>query len=124
MIVHTDTLRQSRAHRVHACTDITLQDGTKYVEIEASHVDSDGHDVGSVDSGKLRIFAFPGKKEVSTLSYCPIELLPNCKELKATLLEQGKRTMTLHGRQLVEYSGFALKDAASRVVKFNISQCL
>ena len=122
IIYGIDQLLNPRAWRVRTVSEQEDNKGNHWLQIEPKHIDYDGQNVGAVNSGSLRINAFPGARNISELPYFPIDYAPDPAAIRKSLLEMGRKAMRLHGRRLVEYKGHALKEVSSPrdVVKFNV----
>ena len=122
IIYGRDELHNPRAWRVRSAFERQDDEGRHWLQIEPEHIDYDGQNIGAVNSDSLKIGAFLGARDISDLPYFPIDYAPDPATTRKTLLEMGRRAMHLHGRQLVEYKGHALKEVPPPrgKTKFNV----
>ena len=122
IIYGRDQLHNPRAWRVRSAAECEDRDGHQWFQIEPEHVDYDGQNIGTVDSDSLKISVFHGARDISDLPYFPVDYAPDPAATRKNLLAMGRRAMRLHGRQLVECKGHALKEMPPPrgITKFNV----
>ena len=111
IIYGRDDLLNPRAWRVRSTSEVEEPWGRKLLRIEPEYIDFDGQNVSTANFERLEINAFIGARDISELPYLPVDYAPNPTTVRTNLLEMGRRAMSLHGRQLVEYKGHGLKHA-------------
>ncbi|PVH96483.1 P-loop containing nucleoside triphosphate hydrolase protein [Periconia macrospinosa] len=115
----TDPLGHIRAYKVRQSHEATDNNGIPYLYLDTDYIDSDGTKVGWVRGHGLKFPWFLGVKSIWELRHTPLSLGIDPEKIRATLIENGKKAVQRHGRQLVEYQGSALRKVREGWMRFN-----
>ncbi|KAI4913188.1 hypothetical protein J4E85_010921 [Alternaria conjuncta] len=119
LIYHKDALGNDRISRLESSRMAQGEGGSRFQEISANHMDSDGVRLGIVKE-RLQIPQFEGALPIYELPVYPVEFHADRKTLHAELLKRGEIQLCFHGtgHQLREHTGFGLRMGRDSIVKF------
>ncbi|KAI1378297.1 P-loop containing nucleoside triphosphate hydrolase protein [Hypoxylon crocopeplum] len=105
-IIHTKAFNQSRAYRVHSCWYVFGK--MPYFNILVDSVDFDGENLGT-RRWNLLVHKYTGTRQLKELSTMPLDLLDDADELRAGLIERGRKFESYIGRHFEYYNGIAVE---------------
>jgi len=94
----------------------TTANRVTYFHMECRYLDSDGLVFGEVWTA-LGVGKFAGVKRIVTLDAFPLEYHPRRSEMRASLIERGRRFVSLLGVQYLQYHGNAFFMEKGEVVE-------
>ena len=120
-IIYTSCLdtEKSLCFRFDMGEEKTTATGITYFHMECRYLDSDGAVFGEV-SVALGIAKFAGVKRIVTLAAFPLAYHPRRSEIKTSLVERGRRFVSLLGVHHLQYCGNAFFTEKGEVVKVPI----
>lgn len=116
-IIYTKVLNQHRAFRVQSCW---YDDGdTPVFNLWAHFVDFDGEKLGN-RRAELFIPKYSGTRQLKELTTMPLDLLDDAAEVRAELVERGRKFEGYVGQHFEQYSGVALKKTEQGYARINV----
>ena len=97
----------------------TTNSGSRYWNIEGRYLDYDGKEFGSVPI-ELRIPKFRGTKRINLLEAFPLQHHPSRTDVRAELVENGRKFGRLIGSHYRQYKGTAFYMDKGQPVEFNV----
>ena len=112
--------QKSRCIKFNVGAEKTSRGGTKYWNIEGRYLDFDGEGFGEVEI-ELHIAKFQGAKKINLLDAFPLQYHPDSNEIRAKLLECGRKFVSLKGAHHRHCRGiaFVMEDGAPVKVSIN-----
>lgn len=118
-IVYTTCLdtEKSLCFRFDTAEERTATNGTTYFHMNCRYLDSDGAVFGEV-SAALGIEKFAGVMQIVNLAAFPLPYHPHEGEMRADLVERGRRFVSLLGVHHLQYNGNAFSWKKGRLLRF------
>ncbi|KAI1417817.1 P-loop containing nucleoside triphosphate hydrolase protein [Hypoxylon sp. FL1857] len=116
-VIHAKVLNQHRAFRIQSCWYDTGENPV--LSIWANFVDFDGEKLGT-RKVELFISKYSGTRQLKELSTMPLELLEDADEIRADLIERGRKFESYVGQHFEQYDGVALKKTDQGYAKVNV----
>jgi hypothetical protein len=98
----------------------TSKSGSKYWNIECRYQDFDGKEFGNV-SIELQIPKFRGSKRINLLEAFPLSYHSDCTNMKAQLIHNGQKFVSLIGSHYRQYQGTAFFMEKGQPVEFSVN---
>jgi len=109
-----------RCVKYHFGEERTMDNGVEYFHLECHYVDFDGKAFGET-SIELAILKFRGTKRIDSLDAFPLEYHPKKIEVKAHLVECGRKFVSLMGVHHRQYRGDAFYMRKGRPIKVPVN---
>lgn len=125
LIYSKDELGNDRIHRLESSGITQDRNGSYFLSIIATHIDSDGVRLGIVYEG-LKIPQFEGALPIGELPVYPVQYHTDREGLHARLLRRGNIQLVFHGdgHRLREHEGYGMRVGSKSVVKFKVYHIL
>jgi len=122
MVVYTTCYGtgKPRCVKYHFGEERTMDNNVEYFHLECHYVDFDGKASGET-SIELAIMKFRGTKRISSLDAFPLEYHPNKNEMKAHLVECGRKFVSLMGVHHRQYRGDAFYMRKGKPIKVPVN---
>ena len=118
-IIYTSTYSapdEPRAFKVqYATKQSSFMKGT-WMEISGSYIDWDGKGFG-LGSMEVEIESFKGTRPISSLACYPLKYHEQAEETKATLIERGRKFISLGGQHYKSHKGIGFLKKGRRILK-------
>lgn len=92
----------------------------EYYLVEGRYLEYDGKSFGLGDF-QMTIDAFKGPRKITQLSTYPLSYHRNAAELRKSLVDRGKKFVTLAGMNFKHMKGLAFMKKKKQILKFNIN---
>lgn len=101
--------------------EIVAHDGTRHYSLMCRYLDFDGDALGEVVAN-ITIEKFRGTRCISTLKAFPLDLHPNKRAMRARLITQGRKFLSLMGPHHCHCQGAAFtRDSKNQIKKFSVN---
>ncbi|KAJ7698388.1 hypothetical protein B0H17DRAFT_1328657 [Mycena rosella] len=117
-IIHSKIRGYDRAFKLASYNTIACGENAGFY-LMGSSMDCDGKNFG-LRAERLKIPPFGGSTDIGTLSTAPLDMRVRKAEIRAALMERGRRFQTMQGQRHGEYSGVVIEQSRDHDKKFNV----
>lgn len=116
-IIHAKVLNQHRGFQVQSCW---YDEGeTPVFSLWASFVDFDGEKLGT-RKAELFVPKYAGTRQLAELTTMPLALLADADEIRAALVDRGRKFEGYVGQHFAQYDGAALRKTEQGYARTNV----
>ena len=120
-IVHCKLLEQNRAFRISRYWDeYDEHNQICGLNLSVKFIDFDGDNLGTRKT-HLYVAKYAGTQEISELCVSPLDLLEDADEVRAGLLERGRKFESFLGQHFLQYNAIAVKKKDMGYGRINVS---
>ncbi|KAL7626245.1 hypothetical protein AAE478_003015 [Parahypoxylon ruwenzoriense] len=117
-IAHAKILNQHRAFRIQSYFYDDLGNNPVF-SLGADFVDFDGERLGT-RRADLFVPKYPGARQLKELDIVPLDLVDDADQVRAELIERGRKFEKYVGQHFEQYDGVALKKTGQGYAKINV----